>query len=504
MTSTATRSRSGRFVPLTSVAFFCGALAVFSAVTAWVLANGYVNPSALHRWSRVIANLDTQGFRVENFGLLYPHLPVYGLSALHFLPAPYGAAMPYFLGVLTCAWLLTLWNGHLRKKGYSRGQRVWLVGLVASNPLLLWAASTGLHNALLLFGFYVVGYGCYLVVRIHDVRTLVFVSASLALLFFADERVPFLLLGLLPLIPFFASPRMIRESVASVYAVLIFPVMVAVFAWVYLNWIFHGDPWFFLRVPESVFLGGRAAVGSSHWLSRYGGHFSAPTLNAIVLALLCFPLPLYLAIKGWRQRRSARAVLVLFGHLPVVIGLATTLFFVRAPVEFLYLLLVVTMVSLLLMPRQGGGLLMPVVLLLAGNLAAGGYLLAEPAPDVVAWRTALSGTTSPPAYAADQGFGRWLRDNPAPTLMDDRPLFAAIVARSHGRDLVLPHSDRFKRELRGRVPGVEQVVVVAPGAPAAAQDRVGQRYPDLYWSGAPGYQLVFDEYPIRVYRRSSP
>ena len=483
---------------------FAALLLGFAALALWLLAHGYVSEFSLHRWSKVIAAADAGEFRIENIGLFYPHAPIYLLALFHGLPGVASAQAPHFLAVLVGAILFMFWNQHLRRKGYTLRQRLGLIALLASHPFVLWAVSSGLHNALTLLGFYLFCYGCYLVVSQHDVRALVFVAFMLAFFFFTDERTLFVFLALLPLVPFLASPRMVEESLTSVYAIVAFPLLIAMGAWLYMNWIFHGNPWTFLEAPDSSFRGAWNAIDSSPWLLNWGGEWLMPMLIAALLALASFPVVMYLAWHFAHKKRQLVATLVLFVHPIIATGLATVGYFLPDVLGMVFLLTGASMAVLLIMPRLRGVRIAHLMVLLAlGNLAGWAVLAWDADPETRVWRDSLLGHALPEAHPEDVRLGAWLNDHDQATLLDDRVAYRVIVNRGHGRNLLLPFSGQFKNAIKARDPRVAQILVRNPQAPHARMDRVGERYPDLYRGGMPGYARVYDDGVWRVYRRTS-
>lgn len=485
---------------LWSLRLFLALVAGFSLISVWLLAHGHSGEFNGQRWAKVLSTIGADGFRLEDIGLLYPHAPIYLLALFRSLPGMADPTLPYFLSALCVAATFTLWNTHLRNKGYAAGTRLAFVALVACHPFVLWSATAGFHNALTLLMFYLFCYGCYLVICLRDVRSLVFVSMTLAVFFFTDERTLYIFLALLPLIPLLAPRPMMEASTASVYGVLAFPVTLAIGAWFYLNWIFHGEPSLFLDAPEASFRGAWHAVDASSWLLARGGEILSPLALPPLLAAAAFPLPLWLL---WRYRghdRFRRAAVVLFMHPVIAIALATTGFYLAHPVEILFLLAAVAMSLLLVAPRQERSLPL-LALLAAGNLGGWVVLAGEEHADVRAWRDSLLARASTAADDADRRLGEWLRVHRAPTLLDDRAGYRAIAARGDAAELLLPHQEEFKRALRQRDWAPAQVALVRPSDPRAALDAVTRFAPGLYWHGMDGYRLVFDDDPWRVYRR---
>lgn len=482
---------------------FAGGLLLFAALNLWLLQQGYSSEADQLRWSKVLTTLDDKEFRIEHISLLYPHGPIYLLALMHGVFNINGVAASTWLSALIVALLFSVWNRHLRQKGYPFRVRSAFLLLLALHPFTLWAASSGLSNALSLLLFYLFCYACYLIIAIYDLRAMMMAAALLAVLFFADERAIFLFFALLPLIPLLTPPRL-SNSLTGIYAILVFPLLVAVAGWMYLNWIFHNNAWAFMRATEGSFRGALDSAQTSIWLAAYGGQWWMPAALATIGAIVAFPLPVWLAwVYRRRYHKQAAACLALFIHPAIAISLATLTLFLEDLHTLLYLLVAVAMTCILLMPRTQR--VWPMLLLLAiGN--AGGWLILQryAAPHNQQWLRAFSGQTAPASADPLVQLGLWLQENADETLLDDRALYRSIVARGHAHNLVLPFMHRFKNQMRQVAPSSRQVVVAKPNSPDAARDRVTQQFPDFFWEGAPGYRLSYDDGNWRVWQKPPP
>lgn len=472
---------------------------LYIGLNAWLSGNGFVSDFDVHRWSKAITSVDSDEFRIEYIGLLYPHGPIYLLALMHSILGIDNPQAGPALSAILIALMFGLWNRHLWHKGYPFWTRLTMLALLALHPFSLWAASSGLHNALLLLIFYVFCYGCYLIISIHDLRAVVLVASIFAVLFFADERTMLLFMALLPVIPMLAPRRMLGDSLVGIYSILGFPLMIAAGGWMYLNWVFHGDAWVFLQSPEASFRGALSQSVSSPWLAAVGGQWLAPIGWAMAFAVLAFPLPLWLAWRFRRYRNRMAASLALFLHPILAVGLATSIFFLSDLTNFLFLLVAATMAVILLVPRMRKTWLLLLMLAL-GNLGGWISLNWHPSHETHAWQRALTGNIQP---VRDDllDLGHWLAENGQPTLIDDRALFQSIASRGDAHNLILPFSPRFKNEMKRLHPTSPQIVVANPSRPVAALDRVTQQFPELFWHGTPGYALVYDTGEWRVWRK---
>lgn len=480
-----------------------GLTVVLSAAAAWVLAHGYLNEGALIRWTKISTVLGADESRLENLGLLYPHLPIYLLAPMYFVPGLATPFAPYLLSAVIGATLLTLWYAHLRQRHCGRSTAMLLVVLVALHPMFLWAATNGSERSLSLLAFYLMCLAGMRLLRVGDVRAVMMLGLVLALYFFVDERTSFLFLALLPLLPFLAPPRMLRESTLSTYVLISLPIAVAALAWAYLNWLFNADPWHFVTSGESAFVGASRAVAGSDWLRQVGGRLLPALGWAAALAALALP------VLGWTlwhlrgRRRMWLGIGILALHPVLATALATVPYVLGQPLDILFLMLGAAMVAVLLLPKawaqQGGALVFWFALSAAGGWAV--FTLA-PGEDLGHWRAAVSGQTQHDAHAADIRVGQWLAVHRQPTWIDSRAAFRVVAARGDAVGLWLPFMPAFKVAERLGAVEVDQVVVVDPRHPRAARDRITQRFPTLFDNGQPGYELALSDPPWRVYRRS--
>lgn len=501
MTSSLPTHRPPRSI-VPGLVLFAALCVLYAGLNIWLASHGFASDFDLHRWAKALTTLDSDEFRLEHIGLLYPHLPIYLLSVLHGVFGVDSASAPMLLSGIAVALMLVLWNRHMRHKGYRLRDRLVMIALLASHPFALWAASAALNTALALLVFYLLSYACYLIISLHDVRAVIMAAFMLAILFLTDERTTFVFLALLPLLPFLAPPRMQKDSLLSIYILMGFPLAVAVGGWIYLNWVFHGDPWGFLHASEASFRGAVSHPQATAWLAVWGGEWLMPALLALAAAILSFPLPLWLAWKNRRYGKRIAAALALFLHPVIAVGLATAAFFLDDLINISVLLLAAAMAVMLFVPRQRGVSMMLFALLAAGNAGAWLTLSWYPSQETANWHQALLGR----AVIQDEQtaeLGNWLNVHAEETLLDDRPLYRAIVARGHGHNLVLPFTHRFKNEMKRRSPTATQIVVANPSRPVAALDRVTQQFPTLFRQGLPGYDLVYDSSDWRVWRRAT-
>jgi membrane protein XagC len=485
------------------LAFFIVLLAL-CACTLWLMSNDYVNEYSLSRWAKVLAILDAPEIRLEHLGLVYPHFPIYVLMPFYYLPGLNSAAAPYLAATLIGVLLLMLWNHHLTQKRYTFSIRVLFILLVASHPYFLWAVTSNTQHALSLLMFYLLYLSVARLLNEQDVRSFLMLGLVLAIYFFVDDRTFYLFIALLPLLPLIAPKKMLDESVSSVYLIIATPLLIAIAAWAYLNWIFVDDPLLFLTSPESTFRGAWLDTPHVQWLKTYGGSWLAPSLIAVFMSMLAYPILVWMLLHTSGHTLLLRATFVLLLHPLLATGLATLNYYLAHPVYMVFLFSSGVMAGLVLLPRQPPvSKKMILVMLLLSSIGGWFTFAYNPTHEMQVWLNAIQGRSSEYSHQADMALGIWLKENRQTTLIDDHIGYRAIVARGDAKNLILPYSQAFKLALRKRDPDIAQIVVTNPRRAQGAEDVLHQHFPLLYERGMLGYALVYDHQHWRVYRQKS-
>jgi hypothetical protein len=188
--------------------------------------------------------------------------------------------------------------------------------------------------------------------------------------------------------------------------------------------------------------------------------------------------------------------------LPIIAtALATADSFLPHPFLMLFLLVPAMMAAIVLWPQSANHrpFLLIAGLGMSAMLSWGGMFWISN-PDFANWAAALRGQTLPPARVADTRLGAWLAFHRDPTLLDSRLAAWVIAARGDAHGLRLPFTREFRLNLLGQL-DTPQVAVPDPTIGPGATDLLNQHYPKLYTQGWPGYTLVYDNPPWRVYRR---
>ena len=479
---------------------FAAALAVYATVSVHVLDHNYLNSEALHRWSKVLSTMGASGYRLENFGLVYPTVPIYALIpfyAVGFLRSPMAA---YLLGNIIAAVLLAVTYHRLRDMGYSRRLTLPLVLLVAINPLFVWTASNGSDQAMSLLMFYLLVRAIVHLQQDGGARAHMVVGFALAAYFFVDARSIYIAAALLPCFAFIADREMLRRSPLSVYTVIYAPLVFGVLSWSFLNWLFWEDALHFVRDPGSAFIGAAPFAQHVDFLQRYGDRFWASLSLMALMTAIAFPAYLALVDKSARGQYQRTAMFVPLVAVLVAAALSADALFLVHPANMLFLLTAPLLFGVTLFKMVPGRYALLVGLLFVGNV--GGLMVMQwrTTPELRQWSIAMMGRQQDVPHRPELALGVWSRDKSG-ILIDDREAYPAVVARGSGRGVYAPFSPEFKAAMLTGYLDVPMVAVPRPGGPVGAFNQINQRFPTLYEAGYPGYRVVYDSLDWRVYQR---
>ncbi|WP_295942402.1 hypothetical protein [uncultured Xanthomonas sp.] len=477
-------------------AVFVFTAALLALLCHRLLAHGYMSDDAMAQYAKLLLLRDAAGFRIEYLGFLYAQASLYLGVLLGGLPGLSTPLLPYLVDVLAGATLVTLlWRDIA--VGLGRGWAWALSAGVVIQPFFLWPTLSGNNQGLGLLVFYVAARALRHFRNDPEAFAYLRLAASLCLLFFVDERACFLALALAPWLFLIAPPRLMRQAPLAFYLVCYLPFLFAVGAWMYLNYMFFGDPLLFVRDATSAFRGISAQAALQPWLQQAAAQPWWPPLWLLLAGVVSAPLLLLLRhtrdSDTWRSVLAAAATVIGAGTL------ATWARFTAQPLDFLALLLVPA--ALVLGDLRRNLRWLGLALLLAGAVSSGWVIARTATSTTRDWIAALQ-APAPPRHADAAQLGAWLAEARLPTLLDDRASYPVIVARGDAKQLILPFDPRFKQALVDLRQMPAQVVVSDPASQTGALDSLNRRFPQLWQQGLPGYSLVYHQGIYRVWRRS--
>ncbi|MFQ5518783.1 MAG: hypothetical protein ACE5E3_02150, partial [Mariprofundus sp.] len=466
---------------------------VLTAITVWILSNGFYLDTAIERWAKVVAALGAREVVIENLTFLTPHLPLYLLVPFYYIPGLDTGAAPYFVSVAATVSLLVLWARDLKEVELSEKRLVILALLVVMHPAFLWSATSGSHIALSMVAFYLLYRSAQHIISEHDLHSYISLALVFLFFFFIDASAVFIFVALIPLLVVIAPIRTIMVSPMSLYLIVGTPFAFAVATWAYLNWIFEGSFLHFITNADSAFLGGMLHIEDYPWLKDYGGQFFNPLLAATGYLLIAYPVSVYLLLDTINNNYRLRASFVLLLHPLIAIGIATSQHYLTHPFEILGLVSAALLAELTYVQMQTRREFMLLVVFMMVSVVGGWWLFVETAnPQMNQWVNALKGDASSldPRKDGDLQLGLWLKEHRQQTLIYERGAYKVIAARGDAKNLILSFSPDYKIAMRERIPSVEQVAVPEPDTIRGKRDKLNVRHPHLYDHGMKGFRKV--------------
>lgn len=389
---------------------------VLMAVSAY--AGSYLSNQHAHLIEKALLIRDRG--RPELMGFVYPPLPF--LATLIWSHPIVPSMVAALVGGAT-AWLL--WR-QLRLLRMPRLAAVLLLVLPMSLPTSLYLASQSLGEMLALFLLLLAWVHYLAFTQDGQTRSGFLAGMVLALAFFADHfaalyAVPFALFA-----PFFVRERGNGASRAAAVVVL-FPVLAAIAAWSYVNWVFVGDPLHFLSDPaSSVFVYARADAPA--FIGGSWGQAVKATGRDL------FSTPLYLAsgvlvARIWPSRALAFLV-------PLAVVAAVRAHGMYYPDYFA--ISTFTVVALAALPRQMPARAWPICLL-AAVLQIGMAYASSPRMQDARWGTVVLTGRVAAADEQEQAIGAYLAQYPPHSILtDDRTSYRIVARAGTARPFLLP------------------------------------------------------------------
>ncbi|EAU54619.1 hypothetical protein [Mariprofundus ferrooxydans] len=472
-------------------------------VTIWLLSNDFQLAAATQRWAMVTGALGASDVLLENLSFLQPHFPLYVLVPFYFIPGLDTGAAPYLVALLAATFLLFMWDRHLKEVEISGFRHALLAILIVSHPAFLWAATSGGHLMLSMIAFYMLYRSAQHVITEHDIHSYISLAVVFLIFFFVDSSAIFIFVALLPLLVVIAPIRTVMVSPVGLYLIVGTPFAFAVGTWAYMNWIFEGDPLFFITNADSAFMGGMLHIQDFPWLQQYGGQFFMPLIAATGYMLVAYPVSVYLLLDTMDNSYRFRASFVLLLHPLIAIAIATSQYYLMHPFEILGLLSAGVMAELTFIKMQSRREFVLLVIFMFISSVGGWWLFSQAGnPEMKHWMQALQGDThQDSSNDADLALGLWLKHNRQQTMLYDRDAYEVIAARGDAKGLVLSFSNEYKSNIRERIPNVAQIAVPDPTTVRGRRDKLNIRYPNLYDFGMKGFSIVYDHLGWRVYRK---
>lgn len=467
-------------------------------VASWPMAQGWLGPDMADRWTRaLLATADVGAFR-DLTGTAYPVLPLAFDMLVAAVPGLDGMPAPLLVNVLMLAVAAAIWVRMLVAGGHGFVTALLTAGLLAVSPPLALGVAAGGAAPLGVLAFAVAVSSSLRLVRRGEVNAMIALGVALACLALADAAGAYLVLAAVPFITLMLPARMVATSASGSLLVVMFPLLFAMLALFYANWVFGGSPLAFAAGVDAAIHGSAAHIGDSAWLMGPGAGIGTALLYGAGLILANAPLLPLGAV--FCDSGARRALALLTGTLVTALALTSAIWFLGDPGRLLAYL---APLSVLAVAVPGRRLRMGGVLPLLATLGlGGGWWVQGVTGDAqsVAWRQALLGTEQVGGEIAEElALGRFLRDLDD-VAIDGLTAGAVLPGRGRASGLVLPSSDRLKADLIVRRLRTTYVALRSPYNTTGTRDRISQALPDLWQDGGTGAVLIYDRGDWRVWR----
>jgi hypothetical protein len=431
----------------------------------------------------------------------YPTIPFLATTLLETV-LPARTPTPALLAALLLGSLAGGWFLAFRNAGLTVAVSAAFALLLAFHPALLRAAVSGPAEMFLVLFLAMLANGLYDLRARSSTPQVMAVGLALLGLAFSHPMGAAIACAVTPLLVFAVRPVLIATSALNVVVALVFPTVFCVGAFIYMAWVFPGHGWSFLAAPAeslATWVSGVSRVlgfGISGMLAIMAG---VSTLCALALGA---PLAPYALALIYRRRPLIAPAGVLIAALVIaaVVAVITGLFGDPAVLLTTAPVLAAVMIARIPVVRERLGV--AAALLVAGWI--GGTLaiaIADP-------------STASHIRAAIQG-GRGDRERAdalllggatigkTGVLVDTFNAPAVVLGRGGARGLVPPSDEAFSLALMFARLDARYVAVPNPQTASGAGDRLNKTFPALYWRGAPGYRLVYQNESWRLFAREA-
>lgn len=475
---------------------FVIAAAVFGyCILAFMLAaRGYTSASNMElRGHALMANSGLTTF--DQVVSTFPPIPhVLSIVVDRLFPIA-GWLGPTTISAIIAAFLVGAWFAAFRRNGMPVLTALVVTALLAFNPLMLRAIYEGTGFVLLHLGFWLTAIGVFGLRRGKQVNDIILVSLGLCFMVFSHPFGIVMVFSFLPFLALVIPPSRLRDAPASMFVVMLFPLVFAVLSFIYINWVFNDGPVTFVErisrasaslgpISESSF---SRAADYRTWAIVLIGVLAVCPIGVSMFLRTRRLAPLHFSIACLFTSLLASAILAgLYGLLPstsLVVSLGVTIAaacVARWPAEHKH------------RPEA--------VLIAAGFIGGLVVSLADPTIETQRWRSAMLNQTIAIPNTEEAQLAKALqgKDN----ILFDADVAPAVVAQRGTADGILTRStDAFRMvELRGRTDA--NVIVVRSRGSIFGSDKVGRIFPEGFDKGFAGYEPIFEGDNWRAYSRT--
>ena len=429
----------------------------------------------------------------------YPTIPFFATTLLELI-LPAKTPTPALLAALLLGSLAGSWFLAFRNAGLSAIAATGVTLLLVFHPALLRAAVSGPAEMFLVLFLAMLANGLYDLRARSGTPEVMAVGLALLGLAFSHPIGAAIACAVTPLLVFAVRPALVANSALNVIVALVFPTLFCVGAFAYVAWVFPGGGWSFLTAPAESLAAWASGVSRVLGSGIAGSLALAAGISTLVGLVLGAPLVPIAAAKIYRRRPLVAPAAVFVGAMitAAMISVLTGLF--GDPAVVLVAAPVMAAVVIARIPDIRERMSIVFVLLAAGWLGGGiGIAIGDPATAGHV-QAALQGSRGDRerADALILGGATVGKDG---VLVDTYNAPAVVLGRGGAYGLLPPSDRAFELALLfGRL-DTPYVAVPDPQTAVGSQDRLNKAFPALYWRGASGYHLIYQNQNWRLFAR---
>ncbi|MCX8011046.1 MAG: hypothetical protein N3A61_07835 [Ignavibacteria bacterium] len=439
--------------------------------------------------------------RLENLGLIYPPLPYLFYLPLAISSSPVASLI---ISTLWGAFCVALCIRYLR----------WIPGNL---PIKLVSTIFFFLNPVFLYVMFaqpsLTLYMCLLVVfvysffRFHETRIPYYIVLSgVALGGMAGIRYDtfFLTMLLIPFAPFLIS-QSTEFNLTRIFALtlmLVLPTLIVLGSWIYLNWIFAGEPFYFYFSPYSYFKQVSKEMSMRPELYEAKGNIILSAWIVLKMAFLTFPAYFFVLPTVRTLTLFASAVAPVLLQIVVVFlgisALSPSWFAVLIPIS---IIMIYYYVNSPIYSRVYGIIL---VLLMFISIFFG-YFALESSADFTErnFAQAIQGKTIPDVFEEELEVAKFLKQNSDDRtmfLVDDAVGYPIVAFYNRPKQFYLPYQYDYLKRIQEPSMNADYIVIPKREKTVAGFDQLTSMYPDAFEQGFDYTVLVFQTPNWRVYK----
>ncbi len=478
---------------LPTVAVFVGFTTALFVYLLHLQSLGFVSTYDLDLWGRaLLANggLMSTGDIVTS----YPPLRYVATRGLQTIFPALGQPTVALLSALLAGGIATSWFAVFRVRRFGVVRAALVTLLLVANPLFLRTVAEGAGFVVLQFAIWMLALGMLNLRRGNRVNDVMLVAIALLIIAFSHPFGIILAFAALPFLALVVPSEQLDRTPLSLFLMLLFPVIFSIAGFVYVNWLFTGDPFHFVT-----------AIGTEETSLSLGGSYSAAsiaigTLLTAVGILAACPVGVMMWIRTRNQLPLHLALVSLGGMLLAATALALG-FNVAPPLGLVVALAVGIGAACIAMWPRGVERSRAILVTLIAGMIGGGIFVAFDYSDSTRWRDVMVGHSVSPRYPELASLGEALRGQ-NDILFDAESAPVVIAERGSVAGIWSAATENFQLKVLLRNFN-DNILVVRSSASVLGSDRLGRAIPTLFDDGMPGYRLFFDGPTWRAYKAIS-